>query len=80
MNEIFKKAIERSVKNNIESPIKINPSLLRNTLVKVHTKSLNASFAMDRAEILLQTLAQNVPSDLLIKTLERMNSNPAIYI
>ncbi len=80
MNEIFKKAIERSVKNNIESPIKINPSLLRNTLVKVHTKSLNTSFAMDRAEILLQTLAQNVPSDLLIKTLERMNSNPAIYI
>ncbi|MCW1238504.1 anthrax toxin lethal factor-related metalloendopeptidase [Bacillus pretiosus] len=80
MNEYFKQAVAETLKNTKEDSVKLNQNLLSYQFVKVHTKSLNASFAMDRAEVLLQSLVQNIPNDLLLKTLEKMEPKSPINI
>uniref|UniRef100_UPI001F591695 anthrax toxin-like adenylyl cyclase domain-containing protein n=1 Tax=Bacillus cereus group sp. BfR-BA-01524 TaxID=2920372 RepID=UPI001F591695 len=75
INKVFREAIEKgtSIHRENETPIE-------NKLVNIISNSLNASVIVNRAERLLHVLAQNIPSDLLIKTLEQMKHNAPITI
>ncbi|OJD95842.1 ADP-ribosyltransferase [Bacillus anthracis] len=74
-NDYFRKLIEKDTSIHRENEIPTETKL-----IKLVTNSLNASFTLNRAETLLHVLTQNIPSDLLIKTLEQMNPDKAITI
>ena len=67
-NDYFRKLIEKDTSIHRENEIPAETKL-----IKLVTNSLNALFTLNRAETLLHVLTQNIPSDLLIKTLEQMN-------
>ncbi|WP_242310308.1 ADP-ribosyltransferase [Bacillus cereus group sp. BfR-BA-01524] len=75
INEYFRAAIEKGTSIHRENEIPIETKL-----VNIVTHSLNASFTVNRAESLLHVLTQNIPSDLLINTLEQMRHNAPITI
>ncbi|MDA2118446.1 ADP-ribosyltransferase [Bacillus cereus group sp. MYBK59-1] len=75
LNDYFRKIIEKGTSIHRENEIPTETKL-----IELVTNSLNASFTVNRAETLLHTLTQNIPSDLLLKTLEQMNHRAAITI
>ncbi|MDA2118458.1 hypothetical protein PDN31_24405 [Bacillus cereus] len=75
INEKFRDAIDTSTSIHRENEIPIETKL-----VNIVTHSLSASFTVNRAESLLHVLTQNIPNDLLIKTLEQMRHNAPITI
>lgn len=75
INKLFREAIEEGTSIHREMEITIE-----NKLVNILTNSLNASVILNRTENLLHFLTQNIPSDLLIKTLEQMKHNAPITI
>ncbi|MGX5452592.1 ADP-ribosyltransferase [Bacillus cereus] len=75
INKFFREAIEKGTSNHRENEIPIDTKL-----VNIVTNSLNASVTVNRAENLLHVLTQNIPSDLLIKTLEQMKHDAPITI
>ncbi|MCW1238500.1 anthrax toxin lethal factor-related metalloendopeptidase [Bacillus pretiosus] len=80
INDTFKQMIRSKINKSLKNDDKLDESISDNRLVKIHTVSLNASYAVDKAEMLLQTLVRNIPNDLFLKTFEKMNPNTAFYI
>ncbi|WP_242310430.1 ADP-ribosyltransferase [Bacillus cereus group sp. BfR-BA-01524] len=75
INKHFRAAIENGTSSHRENELPVETKL-----IKIVPNNLNASFAVNKAAILLHLLTQSIPGDLLIKTIEQMNPKGALTI
>ncbi|MGN4409901.1 anthrax toxin lethal factor-related metalloendopeptidase [Bacillus cereus group sp. MYBK59-1] len=75
INKHFRTAIENSTSIPEKNKIPVETKF-----IKIVTNNLNASFAVNKSATLLHIFTKSVPGDLLVKTLEQMNSNAALTI